>query len=945
MTRRVQLLFFSLLFSHFSFGQKINKDFIDGEIYLKVTKKPVGTLTATVNFERELPFLKDFSTDFVLTKMSRAFFTTGSEKLQKIYRLTVKKPDKIDELIDLLKQNPEVEYVEKVPFRTIIATPNDSIVAAQWSLTKIKAFEAWDVNAGDTNIVVAVVDNAIQTNHVDLQANMLPGFDLSDNDNNPNPPNTSFSHGTHVAGILSAVSNNTIGIASASNNRIKILPVKATPDGGSPLGIYNGFEGITWAADNGAQIISLSWGGAGYSQAEQEVIDYVHSKGIVIVAAAGNNNNDVESFPAAYTHVISVASLDADDKRSSFSTYGSWVDISAPGRGILSTVPTDEYASFNGTSMATPLVASVLGYIWSCSPSLTSAELESILVNTADNIDAANPTQIGLLGAGRINLLKAISCSTQGIFSATIMANGSTYLCEGESVTLSANTGPGLSYQWRVNGAETTNVADSLVVNTANDYQVTISKQQCVINSGTVKVRYNTLATAAPSVTNKEVSYCTPLTIGNGLLANAADCNYAGPTTFTYNGPTVGYDGFSKNGDDPSVNAAGLGGLITSVKVSITWEKKDQGDENTCDAADGGGKPFNEEVSFKLKSPSGTVITLIAANTYASGTTTSGVVTTVFEDSASPILLNSLPISGTFAPTQSFSAFINEEPAGAWTLLAEDNGFIDPLCVKNFSVTLTTNSPAQSPTVTWWDSATGGVLLGAGAEYLALTTMVGVQTYYVQSRCEGLCPSPRTPVTVTVTPVPQVYVFPISMNLANDSTFNNFLKNQPLQVAKDTNNQYVIVDSTMVGGVVIGNTPPLTSPVTLCSTKTYLLLAIGCPTNKISWSNGKKSQALLVTPSTPINYSATCTDSLATCAPITSNTVAFVSPLTNVLITDKIYANSVQTFTGMTITASNEIETPAQIQYRANNAILLNPGFSASGNSVFTAQAGIGCDN
>lgn len=945
MIRRVQVLFFSLLFSYFSLAQKINKDFIDGEIYLKVNNKPAETLTATVNFERELPFLKDFATEFVLTKMNRAFFTTGSEKLQKIYRLTVKKPDKIDALIDLLKQKPEVEYVEKVPFRTIIAMPHDSLVGSQWSLTKIKAFEAWELDAGDTNIVVAVVDNAFQTNHVDLQANMLPGRDLSDNDNNPNPPNTSFSHGTHVAGILSAVSNNRLGIASASNNRIKILPVKATPDGGSPLGIYNGFEGIMWAADNGAQIISLSWGGAGYSQAEQEVIDYAHSKGIVIVAAAGNNNNDVESFPAAYTHVISVASLDVDDKRSSFSTYGSWVDISAPGRGILSTVPTDGYASFNGTSMATPLVASVLGYIWSCSPSLTPAELESILVNTADNINAANPTQIGLLGAGRINLLKAISCSTQGIFSATITANGPTYLCEGESVTLSANTGLGLNYQWQINGQVTTTVADSLVVSIPNDYQVTISKQQCAINSNTIKVRYNTLTTVAPSVTNKEVPYCTPLTIGNGLQANAADCNYAGPTTFSYNGPTVGYDGFSKNGNDPSVNAAGLGGLIASVKVSITWEKKDQGDENSCGAADGGGKPFNEEVSFKLKSPSGTVITLIGANTYASGTTTSGIVTTVFEEGASPILSNTLPASGTFAPNQSFSAFINEEPAGTWTLLAEDNGYIDPLCVKNFSVTLSTNSPVLAPTITWWDSTTGGALLGSGVEYLALTTTVGVQTYYVQSRCQGLCPSPRTPVTLTVTPVPQVYVFPISTSLANDSTFNNFLKNQPLQVTKDTSNQYVIVDSTMVGGVVIGNTPPLTSPVTLCSTQTYLLLSIGCPTNKISWSDGKKSQALLVTSSTPINYSATCTDSIASCAPITFNTVAFVSPLTNVLVTNKIYANSVQTFTGTTITASNHIETPAQIQYRANNAILLNPGFSVNGNSVFTAQVGTGCDN
>ena len=424
MNQRLQLLLFGAILSGTSIAQNVHKDFTDGEIYVKVKTKPVGAVAGPVNFSTELPFLKSFSTELVETKTNRGFFTVGAENLQKIYRLTVKNPDKIEALIHRIKQTPEIEYVEKVPYRKIIAAPNDPNVGSQWFLNKIKAFEAWDINPGSGTVVVAIVDNALQTNHVDLQANMLPGRDLGDNDSDPGPPNSTFSHGTHVAGIVSAVTNNNVGIASACNNRIKILPIKATPDGGNPQSIYYGFEGIIWAADHGAQIISLSWGGIGYAQAEQEVIDYAYAKGIVIVAAAGNDNNEVENFPAAYKNVISVASLDTDDKRSSFSTYGSWVDISAPGRGILSTIPYDGYTNFNGTSMATPLVASALGYVWSCFPSLTPAQLESILLSTADNIDEANPTQSGLLGTGRINLLKAIACPNLEIFSAALTANG-----------------------------------------------------------------------------------------------------------------------------------------------------------------------------------------------------------------------------------------------------------------------------------------------------------------------------------------------------------------------------------------------------------------------------------------------------------------------------------------------------------------------------------------
>ncbi|RFS14856.1 S8 family serine peptidase [Emticicia sp. C21] len=942
---RTTLLIFATLITFTTIGQKVNKDFIDGEIYLKVKQKPLGAVSSAVNLSSELQFLQKFSSEFVLQQATKPFYTNNSENLQKIYRLKLKNPERTDEMLKTLKQLPEVALVEKVRFRQIIATPNDPSTNSQWFLNKIKAFEAWDVNPGGASVVVAVVDNAIQTNHPDLQANMLPGKDLGDDDNNPNPPNITFSHGTHVAGIVSAVSNNNLGVASASNNRVKVLPIKATPDGADPRGIYFGFEGILWAADNGADIISLSWGGIGFSQAEQEVIDYAYNKGVIVVAAAGNEDTSVESYPAAYRHVIGVASLDNNDQRSSFSNYGSWVDISAPGRGIFSTYPFNTYSSLNGTSMATPLISSALGFIWSCFPSLTPAQLESLLKNTADNLDSANPGYKGLLGGGRVNLLKAISCANKGLASANITVNGSSFICQGQSVALNANPGAGNTYQWFKDGVLTNITTTSFNASAIGNYQVIISNGSCSILSERTKISLNSSFTNAPTVTDKEATYCTDLSQNGGLKATAISCNYSGPTTFTYNGPLVGYDGFDKSGDDPTVNVFSLTGTATSIKVSVTWQKKDQFDKNSCDDEDGGSTPYNDEVSFKLQSPSGKIITLIANGVYSGGASTSGIVTTVFQTGAGQIPQGSVPASGTFAPAQSFATFLNENPSGIWTLLPEDDNAIDPLCVKGFSMTITTNGTNQPPAITWWSAASGGNLLATGSDYFPSTTNIGEKTFFAQAICEGLCPSPRIAVKLTVLTIPQVYVFPVSSNVSNNSKFKELIQKQTIRFTKNDQNIYQIYDASNPQSdyVPIGDTPPLTSPVTLCTTgESYLLIAQDCPTSVITWNNGANGQSLMVTPSSPIGYNAYCHKEWSPCAPISSNNILFVSPADAVAINNKVYANSVQTFTGNTITATNFIETPTQTIYRANNSVILGAGFSVSANSVFTARIG-GC--
>lgn len=927
-------------------GQKVNKEFIDGEIYVKLKElKSFSKISRNINIQNELGFLSKSFNLSSLKKAEKPFYTSSSEDLHKIYRINLNRFIS-DDLLKTLKSLPEIEYVERVPLRYCISTPNDTQAGSQWSLAKINAFNAWDEVSPTTPIKIAVVDNAVQTNHVDLAANMIDGFDLADNDSNPNPIDATFNHGTHVAGIAGAVTNNSLGIASASNNAVRIIPVKATPDTGNPRGIYYGYEGITWAADNGANIISLSWGGFGYSQTEQDVINYAVSKGCMIAAAAGNENSDQEVFPGAYEGVISVASLDNDDKRSSFSSYGTWVDIAAPGRGILSTLPFDTYGSFNGTSMATPLVSAYLGFVWSCFPNLTPQELEKIMKHTTDDISSQNPIFNGQLGAGRINLLKTVACLKQNINDLTISSVGSAYICQGESVELrTQNLGGGI-FNWFKNKILTGNNQNSLQVSEEGSYFANFEKANCSIFSDEKKIIFNRTKTPSPTVNNIETAYCSQLS--TGLVANPPACNFSGPTTFSYSGGQVGYDAFERSGPDPTAVVENIGGLVSNIKVSITWQKKDQGNENSCGLADGGSVPYNEEVSFKLKSPSGKIITLIASGIYGRGTTSSGVVTTIFQDGANPIAQNSLPQSGTFASKQPLSTFIDDIPVGVWSLLPQDDGFVDPLCVSGFSVIITTNASSAPSQVSWWMEKAGGTLKTMGNSYLPSTNLVGKQKYFVQSRCDGLCPSERVQATFNVKSVPEVVIFPITQNTVSEFQRKNLSSSTQLNYKKNIDGSISVYDESNKNSseINLGTVSPLTNPITLCSTSlSYLLIAIGCPTSTITWSYGETGQNLIVSPTSTIGYSAYCHQTWQPCEPIISNIVHFITTdHHDYPIVEEVAPNNIQKFVQNYVIASNLINTPANIEYRGMKSVELKPGFQVEGNSVFKAEIK-GCEN
>lgn len=338
-------------------------------------------------------------------------------ELQRTYRLYFAHSEGLATTMAALNELPDVDFAEQVPVVYPNLATDDPSTSNQWYLSKIRAQEAWDLSVGSADVVVAIVDDGVRTTHVDLQANCLPGRDVADDDNDPNPPASAsdfnFSHGTHCAGIAGARANNAIGIAGVSYNT-KILPVKCKPDAHTGSDLPNAYEGLQWAIQQQPDIISLSWAGGSQSQVHKNVISAGQAQGIIIVAGAGNSGLTTCVYPACYDGVVAVGATDNADKIASFSNRGDWIDIMSPGVAIFSTVATtnNSYKNYDGTSMATPLVAGILALGKSLKPNATPTDLINCLYSSAVSIDAQNPTLVGKMGAGRVDMRAFLECLT-----------------------------------------------------------------------------------------------------------------------------------------------------------------------------------------------------------------------------------------------------------------------------------------------------------------------------------------------------------------------------------------------------------------------------------------------------------------------------------------------------------------------------------------------------
>lgn len=428
------LSFFVILMTIGINAQNANPLFQDGKIWFKikddyrVTQSIHGNDPLNLPLEH-LPFLGELKKDHQLRKLSKPFWVAKtSDILQRTYLLEFDDYANADYIVRKLELIPYVEYAEKVPLDKHFLTPNDPSFGSQWGLNIIGAPTAWNYFSTGSNIVIAIVDDAVERTHADLSPNLwvnpgeingngidddgngyiddINGWDVASNDNNPNPPTSAYDHGTHVAGISSARSNNGTGVASIGFS-CKLMCVKATS---SSTSVTNGYDGIVYAAANGADVINCSWGGSTFTTTGQNVINYAWSQGCIIVAAAGNDNVSTIFYPAGFTNVISVAATNSSDQKASFSNYGSWIDISAPGQNIYSTIVGNAYGNKSGTSMASPMVSGLIGLMWSLNPGMTRTDLINCLYNNADNISSQNPGYPGQLGAGRIDAAASMQC-------------------------------------------------------------------------------------------------------------------------------------------------------------------------------------------------------------------------------------------------------------------------------------------------------------------------------------------------------------------------------------------------------------------------------------------------------------------------------------------------------------------------------------------------------
>lgn len=310
---------------------------------------------------------------------------------------------RVPEMVQAYLREELVEFAEPDYVATAFYVPNDPGYANQWALPKIQAPEAWDLTQGSSTVRIAILDTGIDQDHEDLKTKIVANKNFTTS----RTVDDLYGHGTHVAGIAAAVTDNGRGVAGVGFNS-SLMNVKVLGDNGS--GQYSWIaNGIIWATDNGAHVINMSLGGGSTSSTLESAVKYAYGKGVVLVAAAGNDNTTSPTYPAYYPECIAVAATDQNDVKASFSNYGDWVDIAAPGVNIYSTLPNHNnrirvknYGYLSGTSMATPHVAGAAALLKARYPSLTNAEIAYKLVSTGD------PTLGFTTNILRLNVYKAV---------------------------------------------------------------------------------------------------------------------------------------------------------------------------------------------------------------------------------------------------------------------------------------------------------------------------------------------------------------------------------------------------------------------------------------------------------------------------------------------------------------------------------------------------------
>ena len=541
------------------------------------------------------PFLETIFHNAHVTRLERPSYFTYKPSLMNIYRIYFTDDANINEYLNQLQKVSEVLYAEKEPIYSTGFVPNDPNHTGtnKWYHTLVGSENAWNISQGNNSVKIAIVDNAVYSTHTDLTA--FKQYDVADNDNNAAPPSThtqdaGWSHGTHCAGLATADINNAIGIAGLGGN-VELIGVKCTPNNASSSGsVWYGYGGVQWACENGAHVVSMSFGGTSPSQAFQNLINAYPN--IVFMAAAGNSNTTTLHYPGAYNNVICVGSVDANDQRSSFSNYNGatpYVDIAAPGGysngGLLSTVYTSNgngYAKMGGTSMATPFAAGLVGLMLSVNPTLTPAQVLSCLLNSGVNINQN-------MGP-RINALAALQCVSQGLTAGAPIANFfavPTTIFEGDSVQFYPNCATGgnaiTSYQWSFPGGTPSSYSGAnppyISYATAGTYNVSLTVTNSQTSDTETKNSYITVN--VPPYGNWIVQNSGFSAANRGInWISIVDQNVVWATAYDGSGANANVQQFTKttNGGTTwtpgniNVGNAGLGiSMVQGISSNVAW--------------------------------------------------------------------------------------------------------------------------------------------------------------------------------------------------------------------------------------------------------------------------------------------------------------------------------------------------------------------------------------
>lgn len=339
------------------------------------------------------------------------------------------------QLVAALSRNPAVEYAE--PDELVTADSADQYFDRQYALQNVgqsftntagtvtvaagkadadvDAVEAWNVTTGG-GTRVAIIDSGVAADNNDISPQVAERVNFSDKVIAGPDGYDRYGHGTHVAGIVAAVANNSIGVAGVCPS-CSIFDVKVLNDSGSGSSSAIA-KGIDWAATHGAKVINMSLGQRVSSRTLEVAVNNAWNQGVVIVAAAGNEGTQAQVYPGAYPNVIAVAATDNKDAKASFSTYGKWVDVAAPGVSVYSTFPnhpfalesqygsSEGYDILSGTSMASPVVAATAALVWSTAAGTSNTSVRAKVESTADPISGTGT----YWAHGRVNACKAVGC-------------------------------------------------------------------------------------------------------------------------------------------------------------------------------------------------------------------------------------------------------------------------------------------------------------------------------------------------------------------------------------------------------------------------------------------------------------------------------------------------------------------------------------------------------